>query len=173
MSIKITKNNSTREIELLPSIKNPDAFHFKFGNEYAELTTDLSKTNAGKKLKFIEIATNKEYYIKEKFEFSSTYNTVNTGSQSPTDITHFFSEFSVNTKIKKISVAVAFNSPGNYESELTKNVPETGDFKLVCNYRGGYVNTFLIRKGGKVFVDWYRPGNNGRCYFKGHFTIEN
>lgn len=66
MGIKI---GDTREIDLLDSINDENAINFKVGNKFAELTENIVKTKGSPQLKFTNLSNNKEYYIREKFNF--------------------------------------------------------------------------------------------------------
>lgn len=159
MSIKITKDNSTREIELLSSIKNPDALNFKFGNEYAELTADLNKTNIGKKLKFTKIATNKEYYIREKFTIPINKTIYiksfsNGGSQGNVGGSFNFSIKKQFTGTMKITLSLYYSRGRRYGS-TTISVANIG------NYSNWSTSNKIINK----------QLNNSKETFKGSYTI--
>lgn len=152
--------DDTREIELLDAVKNPDAINFKFGDKFAELTNDLSKTNGSPQLKFSKDSN--EYYIREIFEVSgSFYNSGSFVGGTTLDITSRFPFFDKNTKIKALRTDLVFST--------THNVPETGDFSKKVLETSGFV-IYIQRRGGTMqMVNSGKTSPNGGTVY---YTIE-
>ena len=142
MGIKI---GDTREIELLDAIKNPSAINFKIGDKYAELTTNIGKTNGSPQLKFSKDGNG--YYIREIFQVSGNFYGPSTMvSGTSYNVTNKFSFFTPTTKIKYL-----YCKFGSALSE-TLSVPETGDFTVLALKSGSNIRINLKRVGGNFYI---------------------
>jgi len=165
MEIKI---GDTRKIELLDAIRDSLKENIKIGNNYAELTSDISKTKGTPLLKFEKEGDIK--YIREKFITSGTWGNVSISTDQKIDITSYFQGFNSNTKINRLT-----SNKGDLIGTQTFTNLGTSDFSHeIYTTLIGFATVVAVvieRYKGTIFLSCY-GGNNTISGLNGEFTIE-
>lgn len=166
------KINGTREIKLLPSIRDINAKNISFGNEFAELTEDISKTLGKPQLRFTDVSDNKEYYIREIFtrpidevvydntfeigQISSSYNIPKNFNGIIKIEIHTYGEYDEGGGAYNVNTSngyVGIISPNSPTRLLSKNV---SDFIGEVFVTGEVRRTFETSHSGDITYGWAR-----------------